>query len=105
VPQSLVGDFRYFDPWGFGHRSLLAIFQFPFQRGGDRFANCIRRPWGGRRTFYGGVLFMRSVFELRDVSLFAKCSVALPVGEIFEPRLKHSALKKETFVPPLRFTN
>jgi hypothetical protein len=48
---------------------------------------------------------MRSVFELRDVSLFAKCSVALPVGEIFEPRLKHSALKKETFVPPLRFTN
>ena len=23
---------------------------------------------GGRRTFYGGVLFMRSVFELRDAS-------------------------------------
>jgi hypothetical protein len=30
----------------------------------------------------GGVLFMRSVLELRDVTLFAKCSVALPVDEI-----------------------
>jgi hypothetical protein len=39
APQSLVGNFRYFGPHGagFGRRSLLAIFQFPFRRGGDWF--------------------------------------------------------------------
>jgi hypothetical protein len=38
-PQSLVGNFRYFGPYGagFGRRSLLAIFQFPFRRCRDRF--------------------------------------------------------------------
>jgi hypothetical protein len=41
VPQSLVGNFRYFGPCGagFGRRSLLAAFQFPFRRCRDRFDN------------------------------------------------------------------
>ena len=47
--QSLVGNFRYFGPCGagFGRRSLVAIFQFPFRRSGDRF-DCRQRPirWG-----------------------------------------------------------
>jgi hypothetical protein len=43
--QSLVGNFPYFGPCGagFGRRSLVAIFQFPFRRGGDRF-DCRQRP-------------------------------------------------------------
>ena len=50
MPQSLVGNFRYFGPRGagFGRRSLLAIFQFPFRRGGDRF-DCRQRPDARRR--------------------------------------------------------
>src|ERR1700730_1181003 len=43
--QSLVGNFPYFGPCGagFGRRSLVAFFQFPFRRGGDRF-DCRQRP-------------------------------------------------------------
>ena len=43
--QSLVGNCPYFGPCGagFGRRSLVAIFQFPFRRGGDRF-DCRQRP-------------------------------------------------------------
>ena len=43
--QSLVGNFPYFGPCGAGVRrqSLVAIFQFPFRRGGNRF-DCRQRP-------------------------------------------------------------
>ena len=39
MPQSLSGNFCHFGLCGagFGRRSLVAIFQFPFRRGGDRF--------------------------------------------------------------------
>jgi hypothetical protein len=48
MPHSLAGNFWYFGPCraGFGRRSLVAIFQFPFRWGRDRF-DCRQRPVHG----------------------------------------------------------
>jgi len=81
MPQSVSGNFCHFGPCGagFGRRSLVAIFQFPFRwgRDWDREIAAYRVPWlfavsranavgDERQVFFKVFLRPRNADELHD---------------------------------------